>query len=68
MANITTDLPRTGGVDRIADAVFRNLSLNTAGSDKMRQYLALDSLGDDELAKRGLTRQSLGSFVFGGWR
>ena len=53
-----------GAGDRLA-YVFVKLGQNSHAAHKAREFQALSALSDEELGKRGLTRDGLAIHVFG---
>ncbi|MGD1925281.1 MAG: hypothetical protein ACFB03_13995 [Paracoccaceae bacterium] len=56
------------GIARIGSRIFDGLVLlgeSSSAAKKAKQFQALNALSDEALAKRGLTRDGLASYVFG---
>ena len=64
MSETITNAPWAGACRRSLAAIHDELVAAFCDSDAMRQSRALAALSDAELSARGLTRQSLGRYVF----
>lgn len=64
MAHTITNALRAGACRRFLAALHDELDAAFRDSDALRQFRALTALSDAELSARGLTRQSLGRYVF----